>query len=643
SWAVRRLLECVAQRRPVVAVLDDLHWGSPPIHDLARQLGEAADVPLLTIVTARETPAGSTADVTELRPLDALACTAVVAALLDGTPADPATVDELVRASGGNPLFLEELVLSLRAGDAGPPRPLESLLAARLARLRTDVRGTVCCASVLGRSFSLDALSNLVEGAIEDTVGHAVAEGILQPTRFEDEDLEFRHLMMRDAAYASLPLARRAELHERHAQWRDRSPGIPPLESEALVVYHLDQAFRARQTLAPASASLADDARTIAARGTALGRMLLARGDAADAAALLARAHELTGDDATAVDLGRAQLDVGDFAAAERAFAAAEGPRARLGLVDVRFRVEPSADLAAAAAEIAAVRTELERAHDDTGLTEALLAAAYLAVVRGDAAALAAALEEALAVARRAGRSRAETWILFLLCSACWYGPLPVPDGLERCELILAEGAGRPGVEAAALQSLAVLHALDGAFGKARRRVAESRGLRRELGQRIGAAASAIDDGIVELLAGDPAAAARTLREGTAELERLGEQAYFSTAATLLGEALVSLGELDEAQRVAHAAADAAADDDVASQVGWRAVLARCGGADAEPLAREAVARADATDFLLLRAEAWAALADATGDERARERAHSALAEKRCAPAAIAHWTRAGL
>ncbi|HEX3807445.1 MAG TPA: BTAD domain-containing putative transcriptional regulator, partial [Gaiellaceae bacterium] len=120
SWAVRRLLECVAQRRPVVAVLDDLHWGSPPIHDLARQLGEAADVPLLTIVTARETPAGSTADVIELRPLDALACTAVVAALLDAAPADPATVGELVRASGGNPLFLEELVLSLRAGDAGP-------------------------------------------------------------------------------------------------------------------------------------------------------------------------------------------------------------------------------------------------------------------------------------------------------------------------------------------------------------------------------------------------------------------------------------------------------------------------------------------------------------------------------------------
>jgi hypothetical protein len=369
--------------------------------------------------------------------------------------------------------------------------------------------------------------------------------------------------------------------------------------------------------------------------------MLLGRGDAAAAAALLARAHELAGDDAVAADLGRAQLDVGDFAAAERAFAAGAGARARLGLVDVRLRVEPSPDVAAAATEIAEARTELEQAEDEVGVTEALLATAYLAVVRGDAAALGSALEEALALARRAGRSRAETWILFLLCGACWYGPLPVPDGLERCERILAEGDGRPGVEAAALQSLAVLHALDGAFAKARRRVAESRTLRRELGQVVGAAASAIDEGIVELLAGDAAAAARTLREGTAELERLGEQGYFSTAAALLGEALVSLGELDEAQHVARSAAEAAAADDVVSQVGWRAVLARAGGADAELLAREAVALADATDFLLLRAEAWAALADATGDASARERARAVLEGKRCAPAAIANWARA--
>ena len=59
--------------------------------------------------------------------------------------------------------------------------------------------------------------------------------------------------------------------------------------------------------------------------------------------------------------------------------------------------------------------------------------------------------------ARRSGQSRAEGWILFLLCGACWYGPLTVADGIARCERIRDEASGRPTVEASALQSLGVL------------------------------------------------------------------------------------------------------------------------------------------------------------------------------------------
>ena len=637
-WAVRRLLVAQARRRPLVVVVDDLHWASPPIVDLVRQLGRPVYAPMLVLTTARTPEAADVGGAPlPLAPLDPAACSELVEALL-GRPADPETLDRLVRASGGNPLFLEELVLALEQGTLAQPEPLESLLAARFARLPDRERDMVGSAAVIGRAISLNALRDLAGDDVSDAVEAAIDGGILQATRAEGQDLEFRHLLLRDAAYAALPLARRAGLHERHARWLDRTTVFPPLEAEALVVYHLDQAHRARQTLDAADTGLAP---TLAARAAALGRELLARGDAAGAAPLLDRARTLEpNDDTLAVDLGRAQLDVGDFGAAQEAFASAAGPRARLGLLDVRLRTDPATDLAQAAAEIAAAHAELEAVGDDIGVTEALLATAYLDVVRGDAAALTASLDAALASARRAGQTRAEGWILFLLCGASWYGPLPLAEGIARCEQILVEQHDRPALEASALQSLAVLQAMNGAFAEARRLVAASRAIRRDVGQLVGAAASAIDEGIVELLAGDLRAAARTLRDGAEELERLGEKGYYSTAAALLAQALAALGERDEALVHARAGAAAAAPDDVVTQVGWRAAEARLvGGAEGERLAREAVAIAEGTDFLLLRAEAWAALADVLGDEEARATARAQLERKGCAPAAVANWT----
>ncbi len=381
----------------------------------------------------------------------------------------------------------------------------------------------------------------------------------------------------------------------------------------------------------------------IAGRAAALGRLLLARGDAGAAAGLLVRSLELRASDAVAVDLGRAHLDVGEFAAAAAAFAAASGPRARLGSIDVQLRIEPGTDVAAVAAVVAELRVELEQNADQVGLTEALLTTAYLDVARGDAASLTRNLDEALRFARRAGQSRAEGWILFLLCGACWYGPLPVAEGIARCERIRDEASGRPTVEASALQSLGVLKAMNGQFDEARDLVAASRAIRRDIGQLVGAAASAIDEGIVELFAGDREAAVLTLCEGTAELERLGEKGYYSTAAALLAEALQALGEKDEARRLVRAVEQAAAPDDVVSQVGRRAVearlLAATDVATATALARETTILAGETDFPLLRAQAWAALADVLGDETVRQTARLQLEPKGCAREAIENWT----
>jgi DNA-binding SARP family transcriptional activator len=636
-WAVRRLFVALARQAPVVAVIDDLHWAAPPVVELVDQLGRPADVPLLVVTTTRSELAGVTVP---LAPLDTAACHALVTQLLDGAELEPAALAELVAASDGNPLFLEELTLALRESSEATPPTLESLLAARLARLPETHRDAIGAAAVIGRSLSMAALRALFDEPVEAAVAHAVDDGLLQASRAEGEDLEFRHVLIRDAAYAALPLSRRAKLHLRHAEWLDRNERMSAPEREALVVYHLDQAHRAQERLGESGGDLAQE---LLRRTAALGRLLLARGDAAAATSLLERARTLATDDGSiAIDLGRAQLDVGDFAAAERSFACVDHPRARLGLIDVRLRVEPGANLAAAAAEIAAARAQLEPG-DDVGLTEALLAEAYLDVARGHATPLAEHLDAALEVARRTGRTRAESEILFLLCGAAWYGPLPIDEAVARCERVLADAVGRPTVAAAALQSLGVLAAMAGSSDAARRLVGESRAIRRDVGQLVGAAASAIDEGMVELLAGDPAAAVRTLQDGGTVLEELGEKGYYSTVAAYQAQALISLGEFDEAHRLALVTAGVAAPDDIVSQVVWRGVVARLltrsDRVAAEALARQALALAEGTDFVLVRADALAMVADVIGDESHRQAARQVLERKGCAPAAIEAWT----
>jgi tetratricopeptide (TPR) repeat protein len=116
-------------------------------------------------------------------------------------------------------------------------------------------------------------------------------------------------------------------------------------------------------------------------------------------------------------------------------------------------------------------------------------------------------------------------------------------------------------------------------------------------------AMSAQEAHYVEILAGDPAAAARISRESFAQLEPLGERAYLSTAAALLAHALGDLDELEEAERFSRISEEASSPEDVFSQVLWRSgrakIRARRGElAEAETLAREAVALAEKTDLL---------------------------------------------
>src|SRR5207245_2413054 len=123
-----------------------------------------------------------------------------------------------------------------------------------------------------------------------------------------------------------------------------------------------------------------------------------------------------------------------------------------------------------------------------------------------------------------------------------------------------------------------------------------------DLGLRVTAASTAETAGIIELLAGDPAAAERELRTGYERLEEMGDTTVTPVLAALLAQALCAQERDEEALAFTELSEAAAADDDLSAHVQWRAArakaLARLGNVGAaEAFAREAGGLAGGSEF----------------------------------------------
>jgi predicted ATPase/class 3 adenylate cyclase len=225
------------------------------------------------------------------------------------------------------------------------------------------------------------------------------------------------------------------------------------------------------------------------------------------------------------------------------------------------------------------------------------------------------AWRQALAYAERGnyGAEKADS-ISWLMVSAN-FGPLPVEEGIARCKEFLETAGEDPTIRAFCAVERAVLEAMTGEFELARNLLAEGKQAVEELGLTVWAAVIAQEAFVVEMLAGNPAAATRTLRESYATLERMGERGFLSTIAGFLAQALYAQGEYDEAERFSRVSEAAAASHDVPSQVLWRSsrakIRARRGEVEeAEALARAAVGIAEATDLLNTQGDALSDLAE---------------------------------
>ena len=219
-------LRRISLAKPLLLVLEDAHWiDASTMELLTRLVGALVDVPLLTVITARPefvSPWSGRAEVSTIG-LDRLSnrdCETLVREVAGPAALRNRTVEQILSRSDGNPLFVEELSVAVAEGKTGAksvPDSLQSSLMARLDRLG-DAKHTAQTCSVLGRRFARPLLLHIATATPPQLDSHLallVEHDVIRPIGSAGQaHYEFKHALVRDAAYESLLLSQRQQLHE---------------------------------------------------------------------------------------------------------------------------------------------------------------------------------------------------------------------------------------------------------------------------------------------------------------------------------------------------------------------------------------------------------------------------------------------
>jgi class 3 adenylate cyclase/tetratricopeptide (TPR) repeat protein len=275
AW--RRFLERMAARYPLVLAFEDIHWADAGLLDFIDHLADWSQGPILIVALARP-------ELFDVRPawgggkrnaasiyLDPLSPEESAAMLSDLLSIDvgPELAHVIAERSEGNPLYVEEIVRKLlddgviREGAGGGweiatpvldvevPRSIHGLIAARLDALPGDEKEILQDASVVGRVFwagAVEALTGRDGAEVRAALGRLrVKELVLpnDPSSFSGEaEFLFRHALIRDGAYESLPKSTRAAKHEEVARWAEQRAGDRAEELAGVLATHLVEATR---------------------------------------------------------------------------------------------------------------------------------------------------------------------------------------------------------------------------------------------------------------------------------------------------------------------------------------------------------------------------------------------------------------
>jgi len=633
-WALRRVIEALARRRPVVLVVDDLQWAQATFMDFLEHVAERSrDVPLVLLAMARPElrdtrPGwGTGATSVALEPLAQADSADLLRLLLGGAQLERDAAARILDVAAGYPLFMVEVVAMLaddgvladdtaRPTAISVPSTIQALIAARLDRLAAGERTVVEAACVEGREFARASVAALVGEPVDAQLG-ALADKELVRALEDGETFRFDHQLIRDVAYEGIAKQRRAELHERLAAGLTGAP-------DELLGHHLERAVVLRRELGEPEAATAQLAARASASLGAAGRRAAQRDDHAAASGLYERAVALVESDPAARGellpaLGASLFEAGRMAEAiavlDDAIARAPHPRlaarARIEREFVRLEVETSAGTEHAQRVVDEVLPVL--AGDAHGECRALSLRAQALWIAGRIERADAAWAQAAVRAREAGDDRELFAILGWRATAAVLGPMAVDEGIRRCAEVRDLVSASPVAVAWAVNAMAVLEAMQGDFDTAEQLLAEANDTLHQLGS-LHSSVSHME-ALIRLLARRPALAETTLRAGVEALEAMNAGDLLATTNAMLAQAVYDQGRLAEAEALCSAAADGAAPDDIVTQVIWRGVKAKVLAAEgecerAEALAREAVALVEPTDLRSHHADAMLDLAE---------------------------------
>jgi class 3 adenylate cyclase len=278
--AYRAWIERLAQDRPVVMALDDLHWSDPSTRELAEHLLEITDAAPVLLAGAFRPDTTSEgwklrlkvltdyfhrASEVPLRPLSAASSEQLLGALLPGGMLDASTKQELIQRAEGNPLYLQELLRAVVDGAGGErsrtwtlpasgaallPANLESLFISRIDRLPQPARRLAQAAAVAGRTFPVRvaAAASDREDVSEELAVLLRAEIVREIRRYPELECSFQHGLLQQAALSTLTPTRRRMLYGRvaHAYEEMYENSLEDrLEVLALYYYRSDEPGRA--------------------------------------------------------------------------------------------------------------------------------------------------------------------------------------------------------------------------------------------------------------------------------------------------------------------------------------------------------------------------------------------------------------
>jgi hypothetical protein len=353
SFDLAEVIAAAAAIQPVLIVIDDAHQADMSSLRLLAELAPALrTMPAAVLVTARDgdrdwhdrldlrTALLRSGDVISLRPLAADDVAAVVSGVTGGAPG-PDVVRVIAERSAGNPFLVTELARQLTGPGAGQaaaraivPDSVRALAGVRVAELAGTARDVLLAASVLGTRFRRDVLAMLARvqpGELSAALAAGRDARLLEPAG-PGED-RFRHDLVRDAIYDSIPAAAREDLHAQAGEVLASLAGRGRDVDDAEVAYHL----------ARAGAAVAGDAAEYARRAGDRALAALAFEDAVHwyerAAASLAALRAGHDDQASAaLRLGAARLAAGDLDGGRAAFRHAAERARRAGRPDLLAR-----------------------------------------------------------------------------------------------------------------------------------------------------------------------------------------------------------------------------------------------------------------------------------------------------------------